>query len=355
MRIRDRRVRAALAVVLLGLIGVAVYFAISQYLAKRQYDLARAALERCDFQEALQHLDEYLQRRPTDGAALVLAAQAARRSGDLADADRRLRLAFDQGADADELAVEHDLLRVQIGHLAAAERLAAFCKKNPAGPETGLALEALIEGGMRAFHLALAAWSVDFWLEHRFGSLDQTRGLLWRGRLYEMSEDFGQALLDFRKAAELSPEFVPARLALAEALLRAEPRQAVSEVEWLTGHAARNPDVRFVSARLRRALGRPEEAGVALDELLTAQPKRVDALVERGRVALDRGRAEEAEPWLRKAEKLAPEQRDVNVALADCLRLAGKLEEAKTYQDKAKEIQDRLEKALEELRKAEKK
>ena len=50
------------------------------------------------------------------------------------------------GLDAEHVAVERDLLHVQLGNLAAADRLAAFCAENPQSPEAAMALEALIEG-----------------------------------------------------------------------------------------------------------------------------------------------------------------------------------------------------------------
>src|SRR5262245_11511215 len=122
-RIRDRRVRIALIVVLLTLIGWALYqFGIHLW-ANRQYSLAEQALERCDFKEAGACLDKYLGLRPSDGAAHLLAAQTARRRGDLEGAENRLRLALGHGALAEEVAIERHLLRVQAGNLDDADEL----------------------------------------------------------------------------------------------------------------------------------------------------------------------------------------------------------------------------------------
>jgi tetratricopeptide (TPR) repeat protein len=109
--------------------------------------------------------------------------------------------------------------------------------------------------------------------------------------------------------------------------------------------------VRLLSARLHRNLSQPEEAARLLDEVLAAEPNRVPALIERARVAMDLNKLPDAERWLLRARELAPDQRDVNVALADCLRQALRFDEADHYQKRAQEIEERLQKTLDAVRK----
>jgi tetratricopeptide (TPR) repeat protein len=349
LRLRDRWARIVLAVGLLLLVGAGAYYLGVVVWASRHYHAALEALERYDFAEASTHLEHYLSVHPNDPDVRLLAAQTARRRGDFDEALRQLRLAEQHGASADALVTERQLLRIQTGDLTDATQLAQYCSDHANQAEAGLVHEALIEGCLRALNVALAKWAVDLWLKYRTGAADQVQGLVWRGRVHELMQDFPQALADFRKAVEQGPDHVQARLRLAEALIREAPHEAVPQLEWLRGHRPNDPEVRLLAARLLRNLGQPEEAGKLLDAILTATPDKVAALVERGRVAMDMHRPEEGERWLRRALTLAPTQREVNLALSDCLRQAGRLDEAKRYQDRVDEIDAALKKKLEEL------
>src|SRR5689334_20826548 len=78
------RSRAVLiAVALLAVIGVASYRAWVSIWTNRKYQAASRALERFEYAEAQEKLKSYLYYYPNDDAVLVLAAQVARRRGDL--------------------------------------------------------------------------------------------------------------------------------------------------------------------------------------------------------------------------------------------------------------------------------
>jgi tetratricopeptide (TPR) repeat protein len=307
------------------------------------------ALDRYDYEEAAVHLEKYLSIHPTDPDALLLAAQTARRRGNLDEASRRLRLAEQHGASAEAVGTERELQRIQGGDLTDAPQLANFCAEHAGDRSGALALEVLIEGSLKRLNVAQAKWAVDLWLTRRQEQADQAQGLVWRGRVNEFSQDFPQALVDYRQAVELAPDHAQARLRLVELLIREEPREAAPHLEWLRRRLPNDPEVRFQTARLRRNLGQPEEAGRLLDELLASTPNKVSALVERGRVAMDLNHTDEAERWLLRAQELEPQSREVNLALGDCMRQADRLEEAKGYQEKVQEIDARLKQALDEM------
>ena len=250
--------------------------------------------------------------------------------------------------------MEEQLLALQSGDLSDFGRLTQFCEEAPAGPEAALILEALIEGSFHAINLRLAKWGIDLWLTNRSGPFDQAQGLLWRGRLSEYMLDFPQAAADFQKAAELEPEFWPARIRLVESLLRDNPRRALPHLDALRKDRPNDPEVRFLTARMCREIGQPEEAVSSLDAILVVDPDNVKYLLERGRVAMDLHQAKDAEQSLEHALKLASDKREVNIAMADYLRFAGRLDEAKRYQDRAQAIEARLDKKLKELTSAEK-
>ena len=342
-------VNLALLVVTLLLGGVTAYLLGVNLWANHHYAAANLALERYDFEEAGAHLDKYLSVHPSDEQALLLQAQVTRRRGDFVESSRRLRRAEEHGAPKQAVSTERLLLRIQTGDLTEAAQLASFCTAHASEPSGALGLEVLIEGSLTAFNLSLMKWAVDLWLEKRPGTADQVQGLVWRGRLNEMVQNFPQALVDFRRAVELDPDNRQARLWLVVALIREEPRAAVTHLEWMRRRRPNDPEVLFQTARLRRNLGQPEEAGRLLDELLASSPNKFPALVERGRVAMDLNHPRDAEPWLRRALEAAPGQREPLLAMVDCLRQCGRLDEAKQYQAKVDEIDAELKKKVEEL------
>ncbi|HYT92946.1 MAG TPA: tetratricopeptide repeat protein [Gemmataceae bacterium] len=349
LRLRNRRARIVLAVAVLLLLGVAAYFIGVSVWANGQHQAALQALEHYDFEKAGQHLEKYLSVRPQDPEILLLAAQTARRRGEFTEAVRQVRAAEEAGAATDAIATERQLLRIQTADLTDASRLVQYCTDHAAEAQTALVYEALIEGSLKAVNPALAQWAVDLWLKHRTGKVDQAQGLVLRGRVHEFLQDMPQALADFRKALELVPEHLPARLRLAEVLIREAPAEAAPQVEWLQRHRPQDPEVRFLGARLHRNLGRPEEASRLLDAILATTPDKIPVLLERARVAMELHRPQDAERWLLRALSLAPMQREVNLALSDCLRQAGRLAEARRYQDRLAEIDANLKKRLDEL------
>ncbi|MFO0968967.1 MAG: tetratricopeptide repeat protein [Gemmataceae bacterium] len=342
---RTARIRLALIAALVVLVSGVIWFVNAGSHARRLYRLAEEALAVHDFRAASRDLDEYLALRPSDADGLLLAAHAARRGGDFGTAEKRLGTAEANGVDAKALARERELLRVQAGDVEEAERLVRLCERDPKSQDSAVMLEALAEGGLRALDRPLAVWCARTWLETRPGKLDQARGLIWRGRLREWQNDYPGALVDFRRAAELAPAYVPARVRVAYGVLREDPHEATAELTWLLEHAARDPDVRLLTARWRRALGDTEKAARLLDELLAEYPDEAAVLIERGRVALDLNRAAEAERWLLHAAEAAPEEREVNLALGDWHRLSGRPGDATRHYVKARTVDAPLESA----------
>jgi tetratricopeptide (TPR) repeat protein len=348
LSVRSRGVQVVLGLALALLLGVAGYQITFRLWANRQYRAATEALERYDFWQASKHLETYVSARPNDPEGWLLAAQTARRRGDVSRALTLLRQAEKHGAKAENLATERQLLRIQMGDLSDADRLVQFCTEHANEPAGALALEVFIEGGLKAVNVGRVRWAVDLWLSKRPAVADQAQGLVWRGREHELVQDFPQALSDFRAAVERDPDHPPARWWLAQALIREEPRAAAPHLEWLRRRGD-DPQVRLLTARFRRTLGEPEEAAGMLDALLAAEPDNVPALIERGRVAMDLNRPEEALRWLAGAQELSPNLRDVNLALADCLRQAGRADEAERYVIKVQEIDERLKHQLEQM------
>jgi tetratricopeptide (TPR) repeat protein len=353
MRMPGRR---AWIVLLLSLvIGVAGYRVGRQAWAAYQYREAEAALGRRDFAAARARLERCVDADGGDRAARLLLARTARRQGDVRAAAEHLDVLQRQGGPAEAVALEQKLRRVQAGALDEIEPLLAFCADRPDVPETPLILEACIEGSLRGLapaqrqgmlvgaaetspEVARVRRAVEQWLELRGGPADQAQGLVWRARVRALENDQAGALADLRAALGHAPDHFDARLYLA--LFRADraPAEADAELEALHRQAPANNHVRFALAATRRTLGKPDDAARLLDAVLADFPDTVPALLERGQVALELAPPADAEPWLRRAVALAPDDARVNLALATCLRLAGRPADAKAYQDRFQQL-----------------
>jgi tetratricopeptide (TPR) repeat protein len=335
---RGRRLRRLLLVlVLLVPVGLGAYVAGVHLWAEYQLRAARLDLERRDFAAARQRLAFFRKVRPQNRDACLLAAQAARRVRDYAEAERLLETYRDLGGAPEAAFLEADLARAQRGELAGREgHLWALAQEGR--PDAPLILEALAQGYMATFRWGPALSCLQRLLEYR---PDDADALVWRGWVWENLQQVPSARDDYRRAVELAPENQEARLRLAEALLQlGEPKGALEHLEWLRPRRPDDAAVLLALARCQRALDRPEEAEGLLDRLLALRPDDAQVLAERGRLALAQGQAEEAEGWLRKAQARAPFERETNYQLALCLRRRGKTKEADECLARLKRIED---------------
>ncbi len=175
---------------------------VSSWKARQHREAAEKALAENDLDQAQEQLTKYLQARPRDGNALLLAARTARRRGDLQAFEQHLK-AYEQiqgPTPAGDL--EKQLLQVQEGDLTAEESL----KRRTSIDETnaGLILEALGQGNVLAVHLPQAIECLNQVMQKQPGN---TLALYWRGRAWESWNQFEKALDDYEKALAFRPDF----------------------------------------------------------------------------------------------------------------------------------------------------
>src|SRR5207253_1432828 len=149
------------------------------------------------------------------------------------------------------------------------------------------------------------------WDRRQPGTEDRAQGLVWRGLMHSLARDYPRACACYRAALELAPDNVRARLCLVELLRWESPAEAATHLTELLRHDPDNARARYLLACARRDLGDPDEARRLFDAILAARPDDVPTLLDRGKLALDAGRAGEAEPWLRRAAALAPDEPEV--------------------------------------------
>jgi tetratricopeptide (TPR) repeat protein len=323
--------------------------------AGHHYRGSMKALAQRDFNKADVHLNKCLEVWPRDLSLRLLAARTARRAGDFAAAWRHLDLCKKQQGPVDACRREIQLLRIQQGNLQQADQLLEDCINNPDDPDGYLILEVVIEqkvnrlaGAHRAGTTVIEGPTGDerikteaalaLWRQLRSGDADRVQGLIWLGRIHALTNPQA-ACSNFAMALELEPNHFQARLNMAEALAQHDSREAAKHLDILRARAPHNIAVCVLLASLRRGLGETTAAEQILDEVLSIHPDHVQALLERGKAALDAGHPKEAEPFLRRALDLSPDAPVVHLALSRCLHLTGKREEAKRHLQRYNEIE----------------
>ncbi len=305
--------------------------------ARYHLDAARRALDRDDLDEAQNHLDLCL-KVPFRGAAVhLLAAQTAHRRDDYAEAERHLAACEQMSGMTKEAARERLLLTAQQGELEGVEELLQG-HTSADDPEAVRTLEALAKGYAHRFWQTDALECLNRLLQRQPRNASALR---MRAHVLEelarkgQAEEAADALHASEQATEVNPSF-DVRLGLAAALYRVgRPQDAVLEYERLRAEQADSVPVLLGLARCRYSLHDLREAQRLLDELLQQHPDHPAALLERGRLALHTGRAEEAEQWLRRAAALArPYEVEPLRSLAQCLEAQEKHEEARRCRDR---------------------
>lgn len=329
----------------LPVFALIAYLAAIHFTSRYHFNAAQEALERRDFRAANARLAKYLDLRPNDFSARLLAAQTARRRGDLAEAALHLEIYAKHHGQTNDL--EARLLRLQTGDLAEAGPLLTQGADQPDAHDTPLILEAIIEGilkvlsaasqsvpieeGELAAELARVKTALELWQRLYTRPIDQAQGLVWRARFRQLEQRQTDALVDLRKAVEIVPEFAEARLQLALAVFPSAPEEAARHLQWLHERYPEDRAVMFSLAATNRHLGRFEDAARLLDQLLAVSPDDYNYLLERGVVAINAKRLDDAERWLRRAHAISPKEPLVNLHLSGCLRLAGRDAEGQAF------------------------
>jgi predicted Zn-dependent protease len=331
--------RGLVALGLLGLLGSGLYFATVHLIAWSHYRAAQEALARRDFAQARMHLADCLKVWPNSSRAHFLAARAARQAGDLDAAEEELGSCQRLGDLADDTTVEWALLLAQRGKLTEVEE---FLRKrlHEGHPDSVLILETLSQELMWTHRYIDARQLLDLWLRHRPEELE---ALVRRGWVAEHLFDYPAAISDYTQALTIDPGKDNIRLRLAEILLQQNrAKDALAHLQQLRERQPGNSAVAVSLARCRRRLGQVDEARQLLDQLLTERPRDLEALSERGALALEVGQPADAESWLRTALSQDPHNRQVNYSLCQCLQRLGKHDEAQTYLAKLRQIDDEL-------------
>jgi Flp pilus assembly protein TadD len=294
--------------------------------AVHQWQAAQVALKQDRPQEARERLRLCLRVWFRSPEVHLLAARAARLTGDLAAAEAHLNRCIElQDGATDAVRLEFLLLRVQTGEV---DELAPvlFDEVQKGHPESPLILETLARAYILRLRYKPAYACLSKWIELE---PHNPKPYQWRGLALERLNNQKGATADYHKALELDPDLIPVRLRVAEMLL--EDKQAPEALPHLERLVKQAPDDPLVQARMGMCLflqGRGEEARRLMEAAVVHLPKDPALLVALANLDLQEGKVADAERRLRAVLAVDSSDTEALFVLASALQLQGRTEES---------------------------
>jgi tetratricopeptide (TPR) repeat protein len=332
-----RRRWLLLAALLLVLSAYPAWYGVCLLRFRRDRAEAEQALAAYDFAGARGHLASCLRLWPSDPPTRLLAAQAARRDGDLAAAEEQLeayRTLRDAGAA--ERTLEWSLIQAERGRVGDVQAFLFSCLDvhHPASEQI---LEALAWGCVHNYQFDRAR----FWVEELLAKAPQNPvALLVRAQTAESLGQDDLALEEYRRLEADYPRYTLARAGLATLLFRSQKyEEAAAEYEELRRQQPEQVLYLLGLARCWERLDRTEAARPLIRRLEEQYPDNSEALLACGQFALGEHRPADAERLLRRAVALAPNDHEVHYQLGVCLQQLDLPEEARQHVERAKQIE----------------
>ncbi len=295
------------------------------------------ALAEYDFVLARERLQTCIKLRPREPELRLVAAEAARRDGDLAFAEEQLNVHRDLVGEATPReTLERALVRAQRGevHEVLDYLIAALDAHHP---ESEHILEALALGCIQVYQFNRAL----FWVQELLQKWPTNAiGKLLRAQTISTQGDRSKAVAIMREVVNEFPKYYKARLSLADTLFKSSIyREAVAEYAILMQQRPREvlPLLGLATCYVR--LGALEEARPLMQRLEESFPDNSEVLLECGRFALSESRPADAERLLRHAVELAPNDHEIHRELSVCLDRLGKHSEARQHLERFKQME----------------
>jgi tetratricopeptide (TPR) repeat protein len=319
-------------VVVLCALGYGCFVGITYYRGHRAFQQAKFSLLENRLDEARSRFRDYCKDWPRDPDGYFLAARAARRLRDFADADAHLRKCQELGFDAEKLQLEYAMTQAQRDTPDAVEAFLLSRVKDD-HEDSLLILEALIQGYLKTYQISKALHCRELWRQR---DPESWQALFWEGMIREKLGNTRDALKMFEAVVGEQPDNREARLHLADLLLgvNKEYELALKHYERLKFHEAKNLQFWLGMAGCHIGLSRLEEAEKLLSNLRADHPNEPRVLSECGQLALRMGKPQEAEEYLRRALAADPSEPDAVYAYSLVLQQLGRTQEAKEYEEK---------------------
>ncbi len=327
----------ALGLVLAGYLG---WLGGCELWVRRDRAAAEKALAEYDFAEARRLLARCIRLQPRRADLRLLAAQTARRDGDVDRAEEQLDVYHELvGGPSPEETLERALILAQRGRV---HEVVPYLTESldVRHPQSEQILEALTMGCIQAYQLRRG----QFWARELLARWPGNAiGRLLQAETVDSQGNRDKAIGQLQALVKDYPRYYRARLSLAAILFKSRRyREAV--VEYATLHQQR-PDELAPLLGLASSydrLGAADEARPLMEQLEERFGDNSEALLECGRFALARRRPADAERLLRRAVELNPHDHEIHRELGVCLDQLGKKEESRRHLERYKQIEGDL-------------
>ncbi|MFO0841225.1 MAG: tetratricopeptide repeat protein [Gemmataceae bacterium] len=336
-RLVCRRPRLALAAVVVTL---TVAGASTAGYVNHQWRAAQAALDAGRAAEARPRLEVCLFFWPRDQETRLLAARAARLTGDFRTAERHLTRCLKlHGGATQDVQLEFLLLRVQTGEVdeVSSALIDVVEKGHPSAP---LILETVSRAYIHRLRYKAAYACLTRWLQEQ---PDSAKAYQWRGWVLERLNHPRPAANDYLKALEIDPDLIPVRLRVAEMLLEdMRVPEALPHLERLYRQAPTHPGVQARLGVCRFLQNKTAEARKLLEAAVVGLPDDPSLLITLAKLDLQDGKGPEAEGRLRAVLKQDSADTEALFNLVSALQLQRRTEESAATMKVYKETKARL-------------
>jgi tetratricopeptide (TPR) repeat protein len=318
-----RRVgRVAVWVVVVGVLGGAVWWAVGEWRTNGRIAAAKAALDADDPAAALREVAAVLPARADSAEVQFLAAQASRRTGDFPAAQKHLARAKALDWVPEAIDLETALIQAQNNRLTREYEFYLRKCLRDGHPDAHLIAEVLVPYDFARFRLFAVAENATLWTEKR---PNNPRAWALLGECLQRIPRRAAAVAAFQKAVDLDPDDRSSLVYLATLLV--ESKKVTPDLaRRLEAFAAAHPtdaEALTLLADCRALDGDAAAADKLLERALAARPGFAPALSALGRIVLDDGRPAEALPFLTRAAELDPSNPQLLHALFQCHRQLG--------------------------------
>ena len=316
-----RRPKTTIVVTLLAVVAAGYLY------AQWQWRSAQLALTDNRPVDARRHLELCLWVWPRSVPAHLLAARAARQSGDFVAAESHLTrcLKLQQGA-SEAVQVEFLLLRAQTGEAdEVAIPLLEYIETKE--EERERILQTLARSFMHHLRYGPAYVCLTRWIDIK---PDAAQPCYWRGWVLERLNNSEGAMKDYLRGLEIEPDSVKIRLRVAEMYVADnKPKQALTHLERLRQLAPDRADIVACLGQCRYLQGDHAEARQLLEAAARELPDSIPVLVHLAKLDIEAGKALDAEARLRRVVKIDFAYAEAHYLLVSALQLLGRNDEAK--------------------------
>lgn len=338
-----RKLNAILIYVLL--FAVFLFISISLYRSRRDFYLNQVQSEYKlgHLEKAAAIADEWAGRRPNAPMAWLWKAKLGLATGNPAAASDALLKAESLGAPADQARLVRMIATAFAGRYAEAEPALRDAFNQP-GRADPLLSEALARIYIESYDFPRAAIVLDRWKKE---SPTNAKTFLWSAEVDSRTGKSAEAIADYREALTREPNNPRALIGLADELRAAQQNdEAAKTYNLYLKSKPDDPRALFGSGCVAADAGDNEAAIKQFEKAIKLNPEMASAYFRLGGLQQRQGNLSEALKYLEKAREIDPFDLETRNSLAIVLNQSGRVQEAKTEAQTAKQLRTEMDTML---------